>query len=107
MHAPRVISLVRWLIPLASPAALLQLGNQGDEFLLRDASGIVVDALAYGSGIVPGQPSCPLVISSGRILERNPYWRDTDNCVVDFLNWTLPTPGIIREVAIPPGSDTE
>ena len=68
-----MISLVRLLIPLVSPVALLQLGNQGDEIILRDGSGIVIDALAYGTGLIPGQPSCPLVISSGRALERNPY----------------------------------
>ena len=71
----------------------------------RDGSGIVIDALAYGSGLIPGQLSCPLVIASGRALERNPYWRDSDSCPDDFLNWTLPTPGVVRELVNPHGSD--
>ncbi len=89
------------------PAAFLQLGNQGDEIILRDGSGVIIDAIAYGAGIIPGQLSCHLVISSGRVLERYPYWRDSDSCPDDFLNWSLPTPGTVRDGTSPPGSNPD
>ena len=100
---PNLIDVSDW----GDPAALLQLGNQGDEVILRDTSGLIIDALAYGMGRIQDQPSCPLVIASGRSLERNPYWRDWDDCPKDFLNWSQPTPGIVREIVIPPGSKTD
>jgi hypothetical protein len=75
------------------PAAWLQLGNTGDEVLLRDPSGKVVDALAYGSGSHPQVISCPLLPAAGYSLERYPYWRDTNDCPADFRPWPLPNPG--------------
>ncbi|MDT8304865.1 MAG: lamin tail domain-containing protein [Anaerolineae bacterium] len=75
------------------PAAILQLGNEGDEIILRDAQGRVVDVVAYGSGAHPQVVSCPLLATSGHSLERYPYWRDTDDCPADFRDWPLPNPG--------------
>jgi cardiolipin synthase A/B len=74
------------------PTAILQLGNNGDEILLRDPAGRVVDALAYGSGSHPQVVSCPL-IPTGHSLERYPYWHDSDDCPADFRDWPLPNPG--------------
>lgn len=76
-------------------AALLQLGNSGDEILLRNPAGVVVDVVAYGSGSHPQVISCPLLSASGHSLERYPYWRDSDNCLADFRDWPLPGPGLL------------
>ncbi|MCB8978571.1 MAG: lamin tail domain-containing protein [Ardenticatenaceae bacterium] len=75
------------------PAALLQLGNSGDEVILRDATGKVVDVVTYGSGSYPGVIACPLVTASNYSLERFPFNRDTDDCSVDFREWPFPNPG--------------
>lgn len=77
------------------PAALLQLGNTGDEVLLRDPAGVVVDVVAYGSGSHPQVISCPLLSAFGHSLERYPFWRDSDNCPADFRDWPLPGPGLL------------
>ena len=75
------------------PNAFLQLGNQGDEVILRDANDNVVDVVTYGTGFFPGVISCPLVPAPNQSLERFPYWRDTDNCAADFRIWPFPNPG--------------
>ena len=77
------------------PAAWLQLGNSGDEIILWDAAGQIVDAIAYGSGQITGQVSCALVTASNRSLERYPFWRDTDDCAADFREWPYPNPGAL------------
>jgi hypothetical protein len=88
-RVPDLLDDVVW----GDPAAILQLGNGGDEVLLRDPNGRVVDAVAYGSGSHPQVESCPLLPAAGYSLERNPYWRDTDDCPADFRDWPLPNPG--------------
>lgn len=75
------------------PAALLQLGNEGDEILLRAPGGSVVDAVTYGAGAYPGVTSCDLVETAGYSLERLPYWLDTGDCANDFRSWPFPSPG--------------
>lgn len=75
------------------PQALLQLANGGDEVILRNAAGQAVDVVTYGSGSYPGVAACALVTTSGHSLERFPYWRDTDDCAVDFRDWPFPNPG--------------
>ncbi|MCP4362139.1 MAG: hypothetical protein GY796_29375 [Chloroflexi bacterium] len=75
------------------PNAILQLGNSGDEVILRDTNNQVVDVVTYGDGSYPGIISCNLVASSNISLERFPYWQDTDNCLVDFREWPFPNPG--------------
>lgn len=81
----------RW----GDPAAILQMGNEGDEVILRSPSGATVDVLAYGSGAYPGVVACPAVEAPGYALERVPYWRDSDNCAHDFRAWPLPSPGAL------------
>jgi phosphatidylserine/phosphatidylglycerophosphate/cardiolipin synthase-like enzyme len=73
--------------------AFLQLGNQGDEVILRDRTDRIVDALAYGSGAIPGQRSCPLLSGANHSYERYPYWQDSDDCVLDMRDWPFPSPG--------------
>ncbi|MFN2164193.1 MAG: phospholipase D-like domain-containing protein [Candidatus Promineifilaceae bacterium] len=76
-------------------AALLRLGNQGDEVILRDKFDADVDVVVYGSGNYAEQEACALVTSSGYSLERIPYWRDSDNCPIDFREWPIPNPGTV------------
>ena len=77
------------------PAAFLQLANGGDEVIIRDPADRIIEAIAYGSGQVPGNISCPLTTLAGAALERYPPWRDTDNCSVDFREWPYPNPGSV------------
>lgn len=78
------------------PAALFQLGNSGDEVILRNPSGQMVDAIAYGTGSYPGVVPCPFPTADTPLnasLERFPYNRDTDDCSTDFREWPFPNPG--------------
>jgi phosphatidylserine/phosphatidylglycerophosphate/cardiolipin synthase-like enzyme len=77
------------------PAAWLQLGNGGDEVILRDREDRVVDVVTYGSGRYPGTVPCDLVTFAGASLERVPHWRDTNNCPKDFREWPFPSPGAL------------
>lgn len=77
------------------PEALLQLGNMGDEIILLGPNGEPVDVVAYGVGSYPGVVSCALVPAFNQSLERFPYWRDTDDCAVDFRPWPFPNPGVL------------
>jgi hypothetical protein len=77
------------------PAAILQLANRGDEVILRDTADQIIDAIAYGSGQLPGHVSCALNIIAGAVLERYPPWRDTDDCPADFREWPFPNPGLV------------
>lgn len=86
---PNLIDDPTW----GDPATFLQLGNQGDEVLLRAPDDIVVDVITYGAGIYPGVIGCPLVPTSNNSLERFPFWRDTDDCTIDFRIWPFPSPG--------------
>lgn len=77
------------------PAALLQLGNTGDEIILRDAAGNAVDMLAYGESDADGVNTCPAAGIANSSLERYPYWRDSDVCADDFRVWPFPSPGTL------------
>lgn len=59
------------------------LGNTGDEVLLLDPAGRVVDAVVYGSGRYGGVVPNPGV-GWGESLERIPAHADTDDCSQDF-----------------------
>lgn len=74
------------------PTTFLQLGNQGDEVILRDTADTIVDMLVYGTSVDPYNANCPLVSTANTSLERYPYWRDTDNCQADFRAWPYPSP---------------
>ncbi len=86
---PNLIDDPAW----GDPAAFFQLGNSGDEILLRSPSNQIVDVVTYGSGSFPGVVACPLVTLLGSVLERAPYYADTDDCLVDFREWPFPSPG--------------
>jgi cardiolipin synthase A/B len=75
-------------------AALLRLGNQGDEIILRNEVDQVVDVVTYGTGSFTGNIACPLLTSTNHTLERLPYWQDSDNCPNDFREWPFPSPGV-------------
>jgi phosphatidylserine/phosphatidylglycerophosphate/cardiolipin synthase-like enzyme len=75
------------------PAALLQLANGGDEVILRDANDQVVDVVTYGTGSYPGVVPCTTVTINNASLERFPYNKDTDDCSIDFREWSIPNPG--------------
>ncbi len=90
---PELIDDPNW----GDSAALFQLGNQGDEVILRDSIDNLVDALAYGSGNIPGQTSCQLLSAAGHSLERAPYWLDTNQCPQDFRDWPFPNPGQLAQ----------
>ena len=77
------------------PGAYIRLNNQGDEVILRDTLDVIVDAVAYGSWSIPGVVSCGSVPNPGYSLERLPYWKDTDNCQIDFRHWPYPNPGFL------------
>jgi hypothetical protein len=74
------------------PNALLRLGNQGDEVILRRPDLSVVDVVTYGTGHWPGVVPAPLV-PFGASLERYPWWRDTDDGSADFRPSLTPSPG--------------
>jgi hypothetical protein len=88
---PNLIDDLNW----GDPATFLQLGNGGDEIILRNPSGQVVDVVTYGTGSFPGVVSCATVIHLNASLERFPYDRDTDDCTFDFREWEFPSPGTL------------
>ena len=88
---PNLIDDPTW----GDPGSTLQLGNSGDNIILRNAADQVVDILSYGEASYPGIIPCPLVTTFGAVLERFPYWQDTDDCVTDFREWPFPSPGSV------------
>ncbi|MEZ4592125.1 MAG: lamin tail domain-containing protein [Chloroflexota bacterium] len=88
---PNLIDDTAW----GNPATFLQLGNGGDEVILRNPAGQVVDVVTYGTGSYPGVVSCAPVSTLNTSLERFPYFRDTDNCPADFREWAFPNPGTL------------
>ena len=74
------------------------LGNTGDEVLLYDAEGRLVDALAYGSGRVAGVVPWLDVsaVYNEDSLERRPANRDSDDCSFDFSVRYEPAPGTVE-----------
>ncbi len=85
---PELIDDPAW----GDPKALFQLGNAGDEVLLIRWDGLV-DVVTYGAGYHPAVAGCGLLVAPARVLERVPYWRDTNNCPVDFRPWAFASPG--------------
>ncbi|MBC7249825.1 MAG: lamin tail domain-containing protein [Anaerolineae bacterium] len=73
------------------------LGNGGDEVLLLDAGGVVVDVLVYGDGGYPGVISFADLSSvyAGDSLERYPANRDSNDCARDFRVRYAPAPGSV------------
>jgi cardiolipin synthase len=74
------------------------LGNSGDEVLLLDAGGAVVDVVVYGEGSYPGvAPFTDLASVYGDdSLERWPANRDSNDCARDFrVNYDPADPGSV------------
>ncbi len=74
------------------PSTYLRMANNGDVIYVRNAHDEIVDMVAYGNVSPLFDPVCPL-IETGFSLRRNPYWRTTNNCPLDFEAWPAPTPG--------------
>ncbi len=83
------------LLPTSWGDGECALGNSGDEILLRDALGRVVDAVTYGAGSLPGVDPFRDVdaVYNGNSLERWPANRDSDDCSFDFRVRYAPDPG--------------
>ena len=90
-QTPNLIDDPNW----GDPQTFLQLGNGGDEVILRGPDGSVVDVVAYGAGSFPEHQSCGLTSGSNQSLERYPYWRDYNDCPLDFRIWAFPNPGLL------------
>lgn len=86
------------MIPTSWGEGECALGNTGDEVLLYDAGGRLVDALAYGSGRVAGVVPWPDASSvyNEDSLERRPANRDSDDCSFDFRVRYEPAPGMVE-----------
>jgi phosphatidylserine/phosphatidylglycerophosphate/cardiolipin synthase-like enzyme len=80
------------------------LGNTEDRLVLRDAGGVIVDALSYGSDTTylacTGYPCTG--VAPGHSLERDPPGQDTDT-PADLVDRQPPTPGLVQAPP-PPGS---
>lgn len=85
------------LIPSNWGNGELALSNNGDEVLLLDANGAVVDVVVYGTGNYPGVVSFADLspVYAGNSLERWPANRDSDNCARDFRVRYTPAPGSV------------
>jgi len=67
------------------------LSNGGDRVILKNASGVTVDQMSYGTNTTVFNPACPDV-AQGHSLTRSPLGHDTDS-KNDFIDSTNPTPG--------------
>jgi endonuclease/exonuclease/phosphatase family metal-dependent hydrolase len=67
------------------------LANDGDEIILLDDQGDIIDALSYGDSTVFFTPSIPLLVS-GQSAERSPAICDTDSAA-DWHPQSIPAPG--------------
>lgn len=74
----------------------LALGNEGDEVILRDGAGNLVDAVVWGTGnytdtgVLRPHPGVSVAAHS---LERRPAMYDTNDCSRDFVDRYPPEPG--------------
>ncbi len=79
-----------------TPNISFSLANAGDEVLLLGPDDRLVDGVAWGTGLLPGNVSCPAIDMSQYPLEtpnpsimRSPLWKDSDSCPADFvIDWT-------------------
>ncbi len=82
----------------------LSLGNLGDEVILRDGAGELVDAVVWGTGNYTGtgvlRPH-PGVSAAAHSLERRPAMYDTNDCSVDLVDRYPPDPGKVSNVPLP------
>jgi hypothetical protein len=75
-----------------TPNISFSLANTGDEVLLLGSADQLVDGVAWGTGLLPGNVSCPAIDMSqyppntpNPSIMRSPLWKDTDNCPADFV----------------------
>jgi hypothetical protein len=75
-----------------TPNISFSLTNTGDEVLLLGATDLLVDGVAWGTGSLPGNVACPAIDpnqypypQSKPSIKRDPLWKDTDNCIADFV----------------------
>ncbi len=80
------------MIPYISytPNISSSLANTGDEVLLLGPADQLVDGVAWGTGSLPGNVSCPAIDPNlyplgNPSIARTPMWKDTDNCIADFV----------------------
>jgi hypothetical protein len=83
---PDMTQAVDW-----SGTGTISLSNTGDEVLLFDACGTIIDVATWGTGIYPGV-TAHATVAIGSSLERL-VPQDGDDCTVDFVEQTVPTPG--------------
>lgn len=87
------------------------LSNTGDRLILRNNSGLEIDAMSYGTDITRLNPACPDV-SAGHSLARKPAGQDL-NVNSDFEDLVSPNPGtnphtvVMNEIMPNPFGDDE
>jgi phosphatidylserine/phosphatidylglycerophosphate/cardiolipin synthase-like enzyme len=80
------------MLPYVSytPNISFSLANTGDEVLLLGPANQLIDGVAWGTGVLPGNVSC-LAIDANLYpigkpsIARAPLWKDTDSCPADFV----------------------
>ena len=85
----------------------VNLGNSGDELLLLDRSGILLDTISWGSSTTAFDPSVQLV-AEGHSLERYPPGDDTDRAA-DWRDQPTPNPRLVDHTPptqVPPDTPT-
>jgi glycerophosphoryl diester phosphodiesterase len=70
----------------------ISLLNSGDDVLLLDRQGQLVDAVSWGSSTWAFSPSVP-VVTAEHALERRPSGQDTDSAA-DWIDQNRPNPGV-------------
>jgi hypothetical protein len=70
----------------------IALADTGDEVLLIGPDDAPVDVVTYEQGTYPGVTAHPGV-DAGHSIERSPADQDTNDCSVDFVDRSTPTPG--------------
>ncbi len=86
-----------WTIPSDVRIAVINspigngLSRAGDSVVLRNTSGLNIDAVSWGTSTVAFSPSAP-VVPLGHSLSRNSIFTDT-NAAGDWADRTTPTPG--------------
>ncbi|NHJ39320.1 MAG: lamin tail domain-containing protein, partial [Asgard group archaeon] len=80
----------------------IELANSGDELIIKDPDGNILDACIWGSGSLSGHTPWTGTIDDTQSLHRDPANVDTNDCSVDFIADT-PDPGTVYISVIPSG----
>lgn len=73
----------------------ISLANAGDEVVLLGPDDHVVDGVAWGVGVLPGNIPYTGTVFSGHTLQRWPYDWDTDNGTIDWRDQSIPSVGLV------------